>query len=111
MLLVTFSYANPTAAAPRNFLKKIVKNVTLFIFLSILYMQAKERTNRAGRIGESGDCSLWVLAYVTGFFYAGACWTPPFVEARQEKHRLEETRKIKSYFGIFVSVTSFLYNK
>ena len=51
-----------------KFLKKIVKNVTLFIFLSILYMQAKERTNRAGRIGESGDCSLWILAYVTGIF-------------------------------------------
>ena len=31
-------------------------------------MQAKERTNRAGRIGESGDCSLWMLAYVTGIF-------------------------------------------
>ena len=57
-----------TAAAPRNFLKKFVKNVTLFVFLSILYMQAKERTNRAGRIGESGDCSLWILAYVTGIF-------------------------------------------
>lgn len=51
-----------------KFLKKFVKNVTLFIFLSILYMQAKERTNRAGRIGESGDCSLWILAYVTGIF-------------------------------------------
>lgn len=50
------------------FLKKFVKNVTLFIFLSILYMQAKGRTNRAGRIGESGDCSLWILAYVTGIF-------------------------------------------
>lgn len=91
MLLVAFSYANPTAAAPRNFLKKIVKNVTLFIFLSILYMQAKERTNRAGRICESGDCSLRILAYVTGIFYAGVCRTPPFVEARQEKHRLKET--------------------
>ena len=67
MLLVTFSYAN---LPPRllEILKKIVKNVTLFIFLSILYMQAKERTNRAGRIGESGDCSLWILAYVTGIF-------------------------------------------
>lgn len=31
-------------------------------------MQAKGRTNRAGRIGESGDCSLWILAYVTGIF-------------------------------------------
>lgn len=51
-----------------KFLKKIVKNVTLFIFLSILYMQAKERTNRAGRICESGDCSLRILAYVTGIF-------------------------------------------
>lgn len=67
MLLVTFSYAN---LPPRllEILKKIVKNVTLFIFLSILYMQARERTNRAGRIGESVDCSLWILAYVTGIF-------------------------------------------
>lgn len=31
-------------------------------------MQAKERTSRAGRIGESGDCSLWILAYVTRIF-------------------------------------------
>lgn len=31
-------------------------------------MQAKERTNRAGRICESGDCSLRILAYVTGIF-------------------------------------------
>ena len=57
MLLVTFSYAN----LPPRLLE-------IFIFLSILYMQAKERTNRAGRIGESGDCSLWILAYVTGIF-------------------------------------------
>ena len=36
MLLVTFSYAN---LPPRllEILKKIVKNVTLFVFLSILY--------------------------------------------------------------------------
>ena len=27
-------------------------------------------------------------------FYAGVCRTPPFVEARQEKHRLKETWKL-----------------
>ena len=68
MLLVTFSYANLPPRLLEIFLKKFVKNVTLFIFLSILYMQAKERTNRAGRISESGDCSLWILAYMTGTF-------------------------------------------
>ena len=61
-----------TASSEADGIKKIAKKSAkirlLFIFLSILYMQAKERTNRAGRIGESGDCSLWILAYVTGIF-------------------------------------------
>ena len=65
ILLDTFLYIN---LPPRllEILKKIVKNVTLFIFLSILYMQAKERTNRAGRIGESGDCGFWMLNIICG---------------------------------------------
>lgn len=37
-LLVTFSYANLPPRLLEIFSKKIVKNVTLFIFLSILYM-------------------------------------------------------------------------
>lgn len=50
MLLVTgyFFLCKSTAAAPRNFLKKFVKNVTLFIFFSILYMQAR-RANEPRR--------------------------------------------------------------
>ena len=80
-------------------------------FLSILYMQAKERTNRAGRMAKAGIVVSGYLHMWRESFYAGVCRTPPFVDARQEKHRLKETWKIKSYFGIFVSVTSFLYNK
>ena len=51
-----------------KFFKKNRKKCYTFYFLSILYMQAKEQTNRAGRICESGDCSLRILAYVTGIF-------------------------------------------
>lgn len=37
-------------------------------FLAYYICKQEERTNRAGRISESGDCSLWMLAYVTGIF-------------------------------------------
>ena len=95
-----------------KFLKKIrKKRYTFYFFKHIIY--ASEKSERTAPVGlakawivVSGYLHMW-----RDFFYAGVCWTPPFVEARQEKHRLEETRKIKSYFGIFVSVTSFLYNK
>ena len=54
------------AGAAKKIFLFFSKNVTLFVFLSILYVQAKERTNRAGRIGESGDCSLWMLNLICG---------------------------------------------
>lgn len=68
LLVIFFLMQIYRHGSSKFFLKKFVKNVTLFIFLSILYMQVKERTNRAGRIGESGDCSFWILAYITGIF-------------------------------------------
>ena len=54
------------AGAAKKIFLFFSKIITLFIFLSILYVQAKERTNRAGRIGESGDCSLWTLNIICG---------------------------------------------
>ena len=54
------------AGAAKKYFIFFKKNVTLFKKLSILYVQAKERTNRAGRIGESGDCSLWMLNLICG---------------------------------------------
>ena len=95
-----------------KFFKKIrKKRYTFYFFKHIIY--ASEKSERTAPVGlakagivVSGCLHMWRES-----FYTGVCRTPPFVEARQEKYRLKETWKIKSYFGIFVSVTSFLYNK
>lgn len=95
-----------------KFLKKIrKKRYTFYFFKHIIY--ASEKSERTAPVGLA-KAGIVVSGYLHMWrepFYAGVCRTPPFVEARQEKHRLKETWKIKSYFGIFVSVTSFLYNK
>lgn len=95
-----------------KFFKKIRKKCyTFYFFKHIIYVSGKsERTVPVGLakawIVVSGYLHMWRES-----FYAGVCRTPPLVEAQQEKHRLKETWKIKSYFGTFVSVTSFLYNR
>lgn len=48
ILLDTFLYINLPPRLLEIFLKKFVKNITLFIFFSILYMQAK-RANEPRR--------------------------------------------------------------
>lgn len=66
ILLDTFLYIN---LPPRllEILKKNCKKTLHFLFFLAYYMcKRKGRTNRAGRIGESGDCSLWMLDIICG---------------------------------------------
>lgn len=94
-----------------KFFKKISKKCyTFYFFKHIIY--ASEKSERTAPVGlaKAGIVVSWYLHMWRESFYADVCRTPQFVEARQEKHRLKETWKIKSYFGTFVSVTSFLYN-
>ena len=94
-----------------KFFKKIRKKCyTFYFFKHIICKRKSERTAPVG-LAKAGIVVSGYLHMWRESFYAGVCRTPPFVEARQEKYRLKETWKIKSYFGIFVSVTSFLYNK